>query len=64
MRGLPVPRVAVAPVMRIMYDRVARFFSLLYVVMVKSGLLEKRTGCPWKPAGLGCPLQSMPLLWP
>ena len=38
--------------MRIMYDRVARFFSLLYTVMLKSGLAQRRGGCsPCR----GCP---------
>ena len=38
-------RVEVAPAMRIIYDRVARFFSLLYHVMIDSGMLTRSPTC-------------------
>ncbi len=38
-------RVVVAPAMRIIYDRVARFFSLLYHVMIDSGMLNRHARC-------------------
>jgi hypothetical protein len=37
--------VEVAPAMRIIYDRVASFFSLLYRVMGGSGLLTRQGRC-------------------
>lgn len=51
--------------MRIMYDRVARFFSLLFAVMLKSGLLEGRAGCfPLQSLSLLCPFSlKKPCLW-
>ena len=41
----PTCSVEVAPAMRIIYDRVASFFSLLYRVMGSSGLLTRQGRC-------------------
>lgn len=43
--GIMCYRVVVAPAMRIIYDRVARYFSLLYHVMIDSGMLNRQTRC-------------------
>ncbi len=43
--AFPTCSVEVAPAMRIIYDRVASYFSLLYRVLGGSGLLSRQGRC-------------------